>query len=57
MFDGSVLIGYITGVAYIINWTPKAIRNFKSLYFVVNELKIRPNPTPIRASRSIKQEK
>ena len=36
--------GKITGVIYIANWTPKAIKNRKSLYLVVNAEKIIPNP-------------
>ncbi len=40
----------MTGVAYIQRWTKNERRNDKSLYFVVNELKIMPKPRARPAS-------
>ena len=38
--------GYTTGVANISNCTPNPTRNLRSLYFVVNDEMIIPNPRP-----------
>ena len=44
---------YITGVAYISNWTPKVTKTAKSLYFVVTEAIMTPTPKPIIANSKI----
>ena len=44
--SGIIESGKITGEAYISNWTPKLMRNRKSLYFVVNAENNKPNPSP-----------
>jgi hypothetical protein len=47
--------GYIIGVAYIHNCMPKPIRLDKSLYFVVREEIIMPNPNPRNAINRIRK--
>ena len=43
-WTGTEVIEYTTGVAYINNCIPKVSRKTKSLYFVVSDEKIIPNP-------------
>ena len=45
-FFGAAESGYATVVLNINNWIPKFTNNAKSLYFVVNDDIINPNPWP-----------
>ena len=46
---GTELSGYIIGVAYINSCVPKLTKKLKSLYLVVRDEIIIPNPKPKRA--------